>query len=404
MAAFEYVAIDNKGHQQKGIIESDSARQARQELRDRGLTPLQVNPTHKSKTSGFGSRRNFINTNELAVITRQLAALLVTGIPVEESLLAVAEQMEKPRIKTIIMGVRGRVLEGYTLANSMEDYPKAFPILYRASIAAGEKSGNLDKVLEHLADYVEQQQHLRQKLSQAMIYPSMMILISLGIVSFLLVYVVPKMVAVFNQSGQKLPTITSGLINFSNGLKHNGIYILIGIIVLLIVYFQLLKRDKFRFGVHRLMLKIPLMGSFIKLLNTSRFSRTFAILSIAGVEVLEAMRTAAGVVANHPIQQALINASYRVREGVSIHRTLKDTTYFPVMSIYLIASGENTGQLENMLERAANNQDRDLNRYIETGLTMFEPMLILVMGAIVLFIVLAILLPIFSLDQIAGGS
>ncbi len=408
MAAFQYVALNNTGVKQKGIIEAESAKHARQLLRDKGWTPLEVSATHEknAKTSAAQqniSRRQRVNTKELALMTRQLATLLAAGLPVEEVLAAVAEQTEKPRTKGLILSVRSKVLEGHALASALRDFPGAFSNLYCATVSAGEKSGHLDVVLQRLADYTEQQFEMRQKIMHALIYPTIMIFVAIGIVGFLLEFVVPKMVSVYSNIGQALPAMTSVLISVSNGIKSYGLYVVLLIIVLLyLLRWQMKKNIAFREKAHQLMLRIPVIGNAIKVANTARFSRTFAILSSAGVSVLEAMTISSNLITNLPIRYAVDEAVNRVREGANINLALKQTTYFPPMSIHLIASGESSGQLENMLERAANNQDNDISLLIETSLALFEPAIILLMGAIVLFIVLAVLLPIFQLDQFNG--
>lgn len=402
MAAFQYVAINPKGTTQKGIIEADSPKEARRLLRDQGLTPLEMTLAQQKitnfKIKAFG--QSSVSTKELALMTRQLATLLTAGLPLEEVLTAVAEQTEKSRTKGLILSVRSKVLEGHALASALRDYPEAFSALYCSTVAAGEKSGHLDIVLQRLADYTEQQFHMRQKIQQALIYPAVMIVVALSILGFLLEYVVPKMIAVYSNIGQALPTMTNVLIAISTNLKSLGIYILIVIAISVFFFRRRMKTNlKFRTRVHRLLLRIPIIGNAIKVTNTARFSRTFAILSSAGVPVLEAMRISSKLITNLPIRATVEEAANRVREGANISLALKQTRYFPPMSIHLIASGEASGQLENMLERAATNQDSEISRLIETTLALFEPAIILVMGAMVLFIVLAILLPIFQLDQ-----
>jgi general secretion pathway protein F len=408
MAAFNYVAINLKGEKQKGVIEAENAKHARQLLRAKNLMPTEVYSSQQKakKTTAGGikiSSRQSITSRELALVTRQLATLLAAGLPIEEVLTAVGEQTEKPRTKGLILSVRGKVVEGHSLANALREFPQAFSPLYCATVAAGEKSGHLDIVLQRLADYTEQQFHMRQKIMHALIYPSIMILVAFGIVGFLLEFVVPKMIAVYSNLKQALPGMTQVLIAISNGIESYGLYALAIIIVGIFLFRRTMKSSvAFRTKVHALYLRIPVIGNTIKTANTARFSRTFAILSSAGVPVLEAMGISSALITNIPIREAVEEATNRVREGANIHLALKQTTYFPPMSIHLIASGEASGQLENMLERAANNQDSDITQLIETSLALFEPVIILLMGAIVLFIVLAVLLPIFQLDQFNG--
>lgn len=408
MAAFHYTAINAAGSKQKGIIEADSAKHARQLLREKGLMPLDISTANEKGTktsSGFLKvpRNQSATTKELALITRQIATLLSAGLPLEEVLSAVAEQTEKSATKGLMLSVRSKVLEGHALASALRDFPHAFSNLYCSTVAAGEKSGHLDIVLQRLADYTEQQYEMRQKVLHALIYPVIMLFVAIGIVGFLLEFVVPKMVAVYSNIGQQLPGMTQVLISISAGIQRFGLYVVLALIIFIILFrYQIKKSLPFREKMHGLALRLPVIGSAIKVVNTARFSRTFAILSSAGVSVLEAMTISSALITNLPIRNAVQEAVKRVREGANINLALKQTTYFPPMSIHLIASGESSGQLENMLERAANNQDNDIARLIETSLALFEPAIILLMGAIVLFIVLAVLLPIFQLDQFNG--
>ena len=408
MPAFNYLAIAASGEKIKGIIEAENAKHARQLIRDLGHLPIEAQAAHDraktfSKSFGRASVNRTITSKELSLVTRQFATLLAAGLPVEEVLTAVAEQTEKPRTKGLILSVRAKIMEGHALANAMREFPSAFSPLYCATVAAGEKSGHLDIVLQRLADYTEQQTQMRQKVMNAMIYPSLMILVSVGIVGFLLEYVVPKMVAVYSGTGQALPGMTQFLIAISSGIQNFGLYILLGLVAGIFFLARTIKKNEsFREKYHHFLLRLPILGNANKIINTARFSRTFAILSSAGVSVLEAMAISAELITNIPIRKAITNATSHIREGANIHLALKQTHYFPPMSIHLIASGESSGQLEPMLERAANNQDNDIKQLIETSLTLFEPAIILFMGAIVLFIVLAILLPIFELDQMTG--
>jgi general secretion pathway protein F len=406
MPAYHYVAINLTGQEQTGVIEADNEKSARQLLRNKSLIPVTMRPAQESKSSSsnswfsrFGKRRR-LSTKELALFTRQFATLLAAGLPVEESLAAVGEQTEKPHVKGLILSVRGTVLEGHAFASALREQPNAFSPLFCATVAAGEKSGHLDKVLLRLADYTEQQAAMRQKLQTALIYPAMIVLVAFGIVGFLLEYVVPKMVAVYAHIEQSLPFLTKMLIGLSHFVKAAGVYVLI--IILVAIYFwrrALRSNVELREKTHRFILKLPLIGYAIKTANTARFSRTLSILSASGVPMLEAMTISSQLITNIPIRRAVEQAVSRVREGSPIHLALKQTTYFSPMSIHMVASGEASGQLETMLERVALNQENDITRLIDVSLALFEPAIILIMGVIVLFIVLAVLLPIFQLNQ-----
>lgn len=410
MPAYHYMAINSTGQEQKGVIEAESEKHARQLLRDKSLIPMNVKPTQAKKTIGKESffahllkKKSNLSSKELALFTRQFATLLAAGLPIEESLQAVAEQTEKSRMKGLILSVRGKVVEGHALASALREHPEAFSALYCATIAAGEKSGYLDKVLVRLADYTEQQWNMQQKLKTAMIYPAMIVLVAVGIVGFLLEYVVPKMVTVYGHLNQELPLLTKILIATSDFLKSFGLILLLVMIVSVVLWRRALKKSELlREKTHLFLLRLPLFGDAIKTANTARFSRTLSILTAAGVPVLEAMTISAKLITNIPIRKSVEEAVHRVREGAAINLALKQTTYFSPMSVHMIASGEASGQLEAMLDRVAMNQEGEISRLIEVALALFEPAIILIMGVIVLFIVLAVLLPIFNLNQFTG--
>jgi len=408
MGAFEYTAVDRGGRQHKGVLEGDTARQVRQLLRDRGLLPTHVNEVMERQRRGSASSsarlglRRGISAGELALVTRQLATLLRSGMPLEETLLAVGQQAEKPRLKSILLGVRSRVMEGHTLASGLGEFPQAFPEIYRATVAAGEQSGHLDPVLERLADYTEGRQQLRQRVSHALIYPVILVTLAIFIVSALLIYVVPKVVGVFENTGQELPGLTQALIASSDFLRDYG-FVLLGLIGLgLFVFSRMLRRLDFRRRWDRFLLRLPLVGKLTRGVNTARFTRTLSILAGSGVPVLDALRISGDVVGNVPMREAIEETAVRVREGAPLGRSLGSSRLFPPMTMHLISSGEASGELENMLERAADNQEREVDSLVGAMLSILEPALILFMGVIVLAIVLAILLPIFQLNQLVA--
>lgn len=397
MGAYQYQALKKSGSTVKGVIEADSERHARQLLRDQGMIPLHI---HTQKKRTLLKHRDTISTAELSLFTRQLATLLAAGIPIEESLRGVGEQSENNKVRQLIFGVRAKVTEGYALAQAMAEYPHSFPELYRATVAAGEQTGRLDLVLEKLADYTENQQHTRQKVQQALIYPSLMIVVSTAIISFLLVFVVPKIIEVFTSSGQSLPSMTLVLIQISEFIKSYGLYVLILFALLFIGFRRSLANPRFKLKWHQLILKLPIAAYLVKTINVSRYIHTFGILFSAGVNVLETMRVSASLVTNQVMCSAFNTAAVKVREGTGISQALKETHFISPMAIHLIASGEKSGQLAAMMERAAMHMDKEVQRMIDTALTLLEPLVILFMGAVVLFIVLATLLPIFSMEQL----
>jgi general secretion pathway protein F len=399
MGAYHYQALNKTGSTTKGIIEADSERQARQLLRERGMIPTQIRTLAKQQKT---RRKGRLSAQDLALFTRQLATLLAAGIPVEESLRGVSEQTEKDKVRELIIGVRAKVVEGYALAHAMAEFPNAFPELYRATIGAGEQTGRLDLVLEKLADYTENQQETKQKIQQALIYPSLMIIVSTTIISFLLAFVVPKIIDVFTTSGQSLPDMTIVLISISAFLRSYGLIILLVIFLLIIIFQRSLKNPKIRTAWHRILLRLPVVSYLSRSVNVARYIHTFGILFAAGVSVLETMRVSASLVTNLVMRDAFNVATSRVREGTAINQALKDTGFLKPMATHLIASGEKSGQIAVMMGRAASHMDNEVKRLIDTALTLLEPLVILFMGAVVLFIVLATLLPIFSMEQLVG--
>lgn len=335
MSAYHYTAVNKAGKEQKGMIEADNEKQARHLLRAKGLLPLTLKSvrekkSHQTPKLNFFNRARKLNSKELALMTRQLSTLLVAGLPLEEALLAVGEQSEKLSTKALVLSVRAKVLEGHALASAMREHPEGFSSLYTATIAAGEKSGHLDKVLLRLADYTEQQWQMKQKLKTALIYPMMIVLVAVGIVGFLLQYVVPKMIAVYGNLNQTLPTATLILIAISNFIKHAGLYWLIVLILLIYFFRRMLKKNQvFRRKIHVFLLKIPFVGHAIKTIDTARFSRTLSILSASGVSILEAMSISAQLINTIPIRESVEVAILRVREGGGDLSCFKANPIFP---------------------------------------------------------------------------
>jgi len=402
MGAFEYTALDAGGREKKGVLEGDTARSVRQQLRDKQLTPLTVEEVAqreqvRGRKPGFSQG---MSAADLALLTRQLSTLIGSGLPLEEALRTVAQQTEKPRLTSMILGVRARVVEGHALAQAMAEFPHAFPEMYRATVAAGEQSGRLDLVLDRLADYTESRQALRQKIQVALFYPIILTVLALSVATLLMVYVVPQVVGVFEGIGQELPWLTRALIEVSDFLQHYGLLLLLGIVLLAVAGFLMLKRPGPKQGFHRFVLRLPLVGRLVRGINAARFARTLSILSASGVTVLEALRIAGEVMSNIPMREAVASAARKVREGSSIRAALEQSGYFPPMTLNLITSGEASGNLEAMLERAAINQEREIETTVQTLMGMLEPLMIVLMGLMVLVIVMAILLQIFDLNQL----
>ncbi len=403
MSAFEYTALDAQGKERRGLIEGDTVKHVRQQLRDRQLLPLDIHEAAQSEHKRNRARsfmRRGISSLDLAMLTRQLATLLRSGLPLEESLQAVAEQTEKPRVQRIVLGVRSKVIEGHPLAEGLRDFPQVFPEIYRATISAGEQSGKLDLVLERLSDFTESRQVMGQQVSNALVYPIVLMVLSFAIVSFLLAYVVPQVVAVFQSGHQALPLATRILIGASHFVRHYWIYGIVLAGAAAWGFTRWLRKPESRLRFDRFLLRVPLVGKLIRGLNTARFARTFSILTASAVPVLEALRISADVVTNQPMKQAVVDAALRVREGAQIGKSLASRKLFPPMMIHLISSGESSGELEKMLERAAVNQEREMDGLIATMTNLLGPFMVVFMGGIVMFIVIALLLPIFQLNDL----
>ena len=402
MGAYEYTALDADGRERRGVQDGDSARQVRQLLREQSLLPVTVTEISDLEPArvlrfSFGTR---IGASELALLTRQLSTLVRSGIPLEEALLAVSQQSEKARVKSVVAGVRSRVLEGRTLAEGLGTFPRVFPEIYRATVSAGEQSGHLDAVLERMADYTENRQILQQKIRNAMVYPVLLTVICLAIVGVLLGYVVPEVVRVFEAGERELPLLTRILIGASDFLR--AWWWLLAVITAVAAWLlrRALQQPAARQRFDRLVLRLPLIGRITRGNNAARFARTFSILTASAVPVLEALRISGEVVTNAPMRQAVEDAAVRVREGAPIARSLGASKLFPPMLVHLVASGETSGQLESMLERVADNQERELDGVVNTAVGVLGPLMILVMGVFVFMIVIALLLPIFQLNQL----
>ncbi len=408
MGAFEYVAVDAGGRERKGVLEGDTARHVRQLLREQALLPVSVTEVLGEQQQAAASQKKTFSFNlprgmsaaDLSLVTRQLATLVKSSLPLEESLLAVSQQTEKPKVRNILLGVRSKVMEGHTLADSLAGYPNSFPELYRATVAASEQSGHLDAVLERLADYTENREALRSRTLGALLYPVMLFLVCVTIIFFLLVTVVPKVVEVFRNSDAELPILTQMLIWGSDFMRAWGIVLIAAVAAAIWLFRRWLRAEANRRRWHDFLLRLPLVGKIVRGSNTARFARTLSTLTASSVPVLDSLRIAGEVVTNLPMKGAVADAAVRVREGAPIGRSLAQSRLFPPMMIHLISSGETSGELDTMLERAAQHQERELDSVLQAMVGLLGPAMIIVMGGVVLLIVLAMLMPIFQLNEL----
>ncbi len=401
MEAFQYQALDATGRKVSGVVQADTARQARTQLRAQGLLPSMVGPVHARERAGTRWARG-ISAAELSLVTRQLATLLGSGLTMEQALNALIEAATEPATREVLTGVKTEVTSGLSLAGALGAYEKSFPDFYRALVHGGEESGALPTVLQHLADYLDSRQALKQKTGLALLYPVLVTIVALAIVTGLLVYVVPQVVQVFQQSRQSLPLLTRALIAVSDFLRVTWPYLITAVIGVAVAARYTLRREGPRRRWHAFLLRLPWLGALIRGVNTSRFASTLAILVGGGVPLLSALASGARVVTNLVLREAVERAIERVREGASLARALGETRAFPPLLIHLVASGEVSGKLEQMLERAAHLETQALERRLAVFLTLLEPVMILVMGGVVLMIVLAILLPIIEINQLVS--
>ena len=403
MPAFRFEAIDHAGKTQKGVLDADSARAARSQLRTQGLTPLVVEAAG-SRTRGERQQRlslgRRLSQREQAILTRQLASRLIAGLPLGETLAVLTAQSERDYIRELMAAIRAEVLGGHSFANALAQHPKDFPEIYRALVAAGEHTGKLGLVLSRLADYIEQRNALKQKIVLAFTYPAIVTLIAFGIVTFLLSYVVPQVVNVFASTKQALPVLTVMMMALSGFVRSYWWAVLAGVVIVSWLVKRILARPGPRMAFDRWLLTAPLVGKLVRGYNTVRFASTLAILTAAGVPILRALQAAGETLSNTAMRENVDDAIVRVREGTSLSRALGNTKTFPPVLVHLIRSGEATGDVTTMLDRASEGEARELERRTMFLTSLLEPLLILAMGGVVLVIVLAVMLPIIELNNL----
>ena len=403
MAAFEYVALNAAGRARRGVLNGDSSRQIRSRLRRQGFHPIEVRAIVEDASKGAGAPRPRVSATALALLTRQLATLIRAGVPLAEALGALKDQTANRRLQSVLAGVRAQVMEGAALHQALAGYPGVFPPLHRNLVEAGEASGKLEEALERLADYAETRRALRQTISAALLYPAVLTAVSLLVVVALLTYVVPEVTRVFEQTGQELPLLTRNLIASSHFLRDYGWLSLAAVAASFLLWRWLSGRPRIRRWQDRLLLELPLIGPLNRTLHAARLARALAILTRSGVPLLEALELSAGMIENGPLRGAVQEAAASVREGGRLHAALEQSRWFPPLLTRLIAAGEDSGELDAMLERAASHEERELQTAFSTAAALLEPALILLMGVFVLVVVLAILLPIFEMNQLVGA-
>ncbi|MEZ5556819.1 type II secretion system inner membrane protein GspF [Haliea sp.] len=402
MTAYRYQALDPGGKLVKGVLEGDSERQVRGQLRTQKLRPVEVSVANRQaegkRRTGWSFLQPRISVAELALVTRQLATLVQSNLPLDECLQAAAEQSRKGRTQGLLLQVRSRVAEGHTLAYAMGEFPLVFNEMYRAMVNAGEHAGFLGPVLAQLADYNEQRQYTAQKLKMAMIYPFILIAVALAVVVALMIFVVPELIGIFAHTNRELPLLTRGLIVASDFSRDYALWVLVAMVTVVFALRRLLRHPQRRRRWHALLLRIPGFSRLVIAMDTARFASTLSILMASGVPLLESLRIAGQVLTNLLLREDSARVAERVQEGSSLHRALRESGRFPPMMVHMVASGEASGELETMLARSASNQERELEMTLGTMMSLLEPLLVVFMGGMVLLIVMAILLPIFDLN------
>ena len=397
MQAYNYQGYDRRGKLRKGVLEGDSDRMVRQLMREKGLTPVKVSPVRRSFS--LLHMRERIRRNDLMLITRQMATLFGSGMPLEQCLRLMADQAENVTVKRLVSSVRSQVTEGRSLAYALRNSPYSFPADYIATVSAGEETGHLQEVLERLADDVEVQGKARQSLVTALIYPFLMLTVALTVVVLLIVYVVPQVTRVFIDMNQTLPALTRGLIALSDWLQAYGPYLLLLIIATGVSFALALRRPAIRLSWDTLLLDAPRIGYWVVLSNVAGWSRSLGMLLGSGVPILESMQIASERVHNVALRESLDTVSERVREGDSLHKALTKAERFPPFLVHMVSSGESSGTLDNMLLKVADYYEQRLKTVIDATLKLFEPLLVIMMGGIVLLIVMAVLVPIIDMNQ-----
>ena len=400
MGAYAYQAMDADGRTRRGVLEGDSPRQVRDRLREQGLTPMEVEPVETGAAmacSGPG-----LSAAERAVVLRQLATLVRAGVPLEEALATVAEQAANAGTQSVFTALRARVREGHDLAEGMLAFPRAFPNEVQAAVAAGERSGALDRVLERLAGFAESRHGLGREIALTLLYPVIVVVVALGVVAALMTTVVPRVVRVFEHAGQDLPPLTRALMALSDFTAANYLLLTVALAAVLAAALLAWRRESFRAWLQRVMLGVPLLGRALRAAATARFCRSLSLQVASDVPLVEALRVSAGATGLVSMRRQVEDAAHSVREGASLAAALGADSVFPPLVTRLLASGEQTGALADMLDRAAEAQEAEASALARTFSALLQPAMILLVGLFVLLVVLAVMLPILNLNQLVA--
>lgn len=410
MGAYSYRALNASGKTVKGMLEGDSERQVRAQLRSKNLKPLEVTDAGTRARVKTGSGSGFslfagtpkLKPRDLSLITRQLASLISSGLPLDEALQATAKQAQKQNIKQVVLQIRTKVLEGFSLAQALSEHPQSFDDMYRAMVRAGESSGFLGPVLDRLAEHTLNSQQLKARLKTAMIYPVVLLILSLAVIVGLMAFVVPDLVKLFAHSSRELPLLTRALIGTSDFIVGYGIWVLAAGVGAVYGFKHLLKNERRQRRWHQIQLRLPIIGNVVNQSNSARFASTLSLLMSSGVPLLQALRIAGQVMTNRVLQEACEQIANQVHEGTALNRAMEKANCFPPLLVQMVASGETNGTLPAQLEHAARDQQRELEMVLAVSLGLMEPATIVFMGGAVLVIVLAILQPIFEMNQMVG--
>lgn len=397
MPAFEYKCLDDNGRNKKGLLEGDNARHVRQQLREKGWTPLSVEETHeRNSDDGAPKVKRKLSASDLSIFTRQLATLIHSGLTVEHAFQALSKQSPKKHVKSMVLAIRSKVMEGFNLETSFSQFPESFPDLYVASVGAGEKSGHLAEILNQLADYTETRHETSSMIKQALIYPIFLLSFSMVIIGVLLVVAVPKIVGFFESNDYELPGLTKGLLWISSFMQSYWWLLILMIVASVILVKYLLSKSAIKLRWHNILLKMPIARKLITSADSARLASTLSILGQSNVPMVEAMKISSRVMGNLQLRDYVKEAALKVEKGRGISSSLAESDAFSPVLLQIISSGEESGELDDMLSRAADAQDRELRGVMGTIMVLIGPFMLLIMGMLVLLIVAAMMLPMVS--------